>query len=209
MTLLYLVRHADHDWVGRGIAGRMGTPLNAEGRVQAERLGRWFGRERVTGQGATGLWASPLPRTQQTAEPIARALGLPIRTADDLLEVEFGAWTGRDFPDLDPDPAWRHWNGARSLARAPGGETIAEVQGRMVGFINRLCSDDPDGIHVLVSHGDPIRAAVAYYLGVPIDLFLRIEVSPASISVLAIDGWTPRVLRLNGTFDDGSMAPAS
>ncbi|MBP2294228.1 histidine phosphatase family protein [Azospirillum rugosum] len=214
MTILYLVRHADHDWIGRGIAGRMDTSLNDTGRQQAERLGRWFARERAAGlwaggQQVTGLWASPLPRTQQTAEPIARALGLPIQTADALLEVEFGAWTGRDFPDLDADPAWRQWNGARSLARAPGGETTLEVQARMVGFLNRLCADDPGGIHVLVSHGDAIRAALAYYLGVPIDLFLRIEVSPASISVLAIDGWTPKVLRLNGSSDDGSMAPAS
>ncbi len=215
MTLLYLVRHADHDWIGRGIAGRMDTSLNDAGRAQAERLGRWFARQRANGQRVTGLWASPLPRTRQTAEPIARALNLPIQTADALLEVEFGAWTGRDFPDLDADPAWRQWNGARSLARAPGGETTLEVQARMVGFINRLCADDPDGSHVLVSHGDAIRAALAYYLGVSIDLFLRIEVSPASISVLAIDGWTPKVLRLNQTFDDGtldddgSMAPAS
>ncbi|MCW2236228.1 histidine phosphatase family protein [Azospirillum canadense] len=215
MTLLYLVRHADHDWIGRGIAGRMDTSLNDTGRAQAERLGRWFARQRAAGQRASGLWASPLPRTQQTAEPIARALDLPIQTADALVEVEFGAWTGRDFPDLDADPAWRQWNGARSLARAPGGETTLEVQARMVGFLNRLCADDPDGIHVLVSHGDAIRAALAYYLGVSIDLFLRIEVSPASMSVLAIDGWTPKVLRLNQTLDDGtldddgSMAPAS
>lgn len=209
MTLLHLVRHADHDWIGRGIAGRMDTSLNETGRAQAEQLGRWFARQRATGQRVTSLWASPLPRTQQTAEPIARALNLPVRTADALLEVEFGAWTGRDFPELDADPEWRRWNGARSLARPPGGETTLEVQARMVGFINRLCADDPQGIHVLVSHGDAIRAAIAYYLGVPIDLFLRIEVSPASISVLAIDGWTPKVLRLNGSSDDGSMAPAS
>jgi len=216
MTLLYLVRHADHEFVGRGLAGRLDTPLNADGCAQADRLARWFARERVT-----ALWSSPLPRTRQTAEPIAHALNLPVHTADELLEVDFGAWTGRDFADLDGDPLWRHWNGARSLARVPGGESIAEVQTRMVGFINRLCADDPEGNIVLVSHGDPIRAAIAYYLGVPVDLFLRIEVSPASISVLAIDGWTPRVLRLNGAVgngnmgdsgnmgDDGSMAPAS
>lgn len=202
MTLVYLVRHADHEFVGRGLAGRMGTPLDADGRVQAERLGHWFARERVT-----AVWSSPLPRTQETAKPIARGQGQAVRTADALVEVDFGAWTGRDFTDLNEEGAWRHWNGARSLARPPGGESMAEVQARMAGFINRLVAEDPDGAHVLVSHGDPIRAALAYYLGVPIDLFLRIEVSPASISVLSIDGWTPRVLRLNGTFDDGSIAP--
>ncbi|WP_448207334.1 histidine phosphatase family protein [Azospirillum sp. sgz302134] len=204
MTQVYLVRHADHEFVGRGLAGRMDTPLNEQGRAQADALGRWFARERVT-----AVWSSPLPRTRQTAEPIARTHGLPVRTHDALLEVDFGAWAGRDFAELEQDPAWRHWNGARGLARAPGGETIAEVQARMVGFINGLCAEDPDGSLVLLSHGDPIRAALAYYLGVAIDLFLRIEVCPASISVLAIDGWTPKVLRLNGSIEDGSVAPAS
>ncbi len=204
MTRLYLVRHAEHDLVGRGLAGRADTPLNAAGRAQAERLGRWFARERPT-----ALWTSPLPRARQTAEAIARGTGLAVGEAEALTEVDFGAWTGCGFDALEEDPVWRRWNAARALARAPGGEAMAEVQARMVGFLNRLCDSDPGGAHALVGHGDPIRAALAYYLGVPIDLFLRIEVSPASISVLAIDGWTPRVLRLNGTFDEGSIAPAS
>lgn len=203
MARICLVRHADHDWIGRGIAGRMDVSINDGGRVQAERLGHWPTRE-----GVTALWSSPLPRTRQTAAPLAAATGLPVRTADALLEVDFGAWTGRDFTDLDGDPGWRRWNGVRSLAPPPGGEAIGEVQARMVGFINRIVADDPEGVQVLVSHGDPIRAALAYHVGTAIDLFLRIEVSPASVSVLSIDGWTSRVLRLNGTFDDGSVAAA-
>lgn len=206
MTLVHLVRHADHDYVGRGLAGRMAVPLNEGGRAQAERLARRLSRERVT-----SVWASPLRRTVETAEPVARALGLSLQTDDALQEVEFGAWTGRSFAELENDPDWRHWNAARSLHRPPGGESMAEVQARMVGFINRLAREGqggPDGAHVLVGHADPIRAALAYYLGVPLDLFLRIEVSPASISVLALDSWGPRVLRVNGTLDDGSIAPA-
>ncbi|HEY0832322.1 MAG TPA: histidine phosphatase family protein [Azospirillum sp.] len=198
MTTVHLVRHADHDMVGKGLAGRMAVPLNAAGHAQAARLAGWFARQPVT-----SVWSSPLCRTMETAEPIARRLGLAARTDDALLEVDFGAWEGRDFAELEGDPAWRRWNGARARARAPGGESIAEVQARMCGFINRHCDADPDGTLVLVSHGDPIRAALAYYLGVPIDLFLRIEVAPASVSVLAIDGWGPRVLCLNRTMQDG------
>lgn len=203
MTTIHLVRHTDHDWIHRGLAGRLPVDLNDAGRVQAEALGRWFAGRRVD-----AVWASPLPRTLQTAEPIARAHGLEVRTSDALLEVDFGAWEGKDFADLDHDPVWRCWNGSRARARAPDGETIAEVQARMAGFINALCDDDPAGHHVLVSHGDPIRAALAYYLGVPIDLFLRIEVCPGSVSVLAIDDWSPRVLRLNGSIADGGIAAA-
>ncbi|HYH23489.1 MAG TPA: histidine phosphatase family protein, partial [Azospirillum sp.] len=189
MTTIFLVRHADHDMVGRGLAGRRTVPLNAAGHEQAARLAGWFAHRPVT-----SVWSSPLRRTQETAEPIARRLGLTVRTDDALLEVDFGTWEGKGFAELDGDPAWRRWNGARARARAPGGETIAEVQARLCGFINDRCDEMPDGTLVLVSHGDPIRAALAYYLGVPIDLFLRIEVAPASVSVLAIDGWGPRVL---------------
>ncbi|WP_448189652.1 histidine phosphatase family protein [Azospirillum sp. sgz301742] len=201
MTSIHLIRHTDHDWVERGLAGRLAVPLNERGVAQAEALGRWYAGQRVD-----GVWASPLVRTQQTAEPIARALGLPVQTADALLEVDFGEWEGKAFTDLDHDPAWPRWNGVRGRVRAPGGEAMIEVQARMCGFINDLCDRDPQGCHVLVSHGDPIRAALAYYLGVPIDLFLRIEVYPGSISVLAIDGWSPRVLRVNGSVGDGSIA---
>jgi len=194
MTTVFLVRHADHDMVGQGLAGRMAVPLNAAGHEQAARLAGWFARQPIT-----AVWSSPLRRTRETADPIAHRLGLPVNTGDALLEVDFGAWEGKSFAELDEDPAWRRWNGARARARAPGGETIAEVQARLCGFINDRCDEAPDGSLVLVSHGDPIRAALAYYLGVPIDLFLRIEVAPASVSVLAIDGWGPRVLCLNHT----------
>ncbi|WP_431857747.1 histidine phosphatase family protein [Azospirillum sp.] len=201
MTSIHLIRHTDHDWVARGLAGRMPVPLNADGVRQAEALGRWYAGRRVD-----GVWSSPLPRTRQTAEPIARPHGLTVQAADALLEVDFGAWEGRDFADLENDPAWRRWNGSRGRARAPGGETIAAVQARMCGFINDLCDRDPEGTHALVSHGDPIRAALAYYLGVPIDLFLRLEVYPGSVSVLSIDGWGPRVERVNLTIGDGGIA---
>ena len=198
MTTVFLVRHADHDMVGQGLAGRLAVPLNAAGHGQAARLAGWFARQPVT-----AVWSSPLRRTLETAEPIARGLGLAVDTDDALLEVDFGAWEGKSFAELDEHPAWRRWNGARARARAPGGETIAEVQARLCGFINDRCDEAPDGTLVLVSHGDPIRAALAYYLGVPIDLFLRIEVAPASVSVLAIDGWGPRVLCLNQTIEHG------
>ncbi|WP_051341002.1 histidine phosphatase family protein [Azospirillum halopraeferens] len=197
MTTLHLIRHGDHDWIGRGLAARLDVPLNEEGRAQAAALARHYRGRRVD-----AVWASPLRRTVETATPVADALGLELRTADALLEVDFGAWSGRSFADLEEDPEWRRWNGARSRVRAPGGETIAEVQARAVGFLNRLCDDDPGGVHVVVGHGDPIRAVLAYYLGVPIDLFLRIEVSPAAISVLSVDGWGPRVLHVNASIDD-------
>ena len=193
MALFHLVRHADHGLIGRVLAGRMaGVGLDGHGPAQARRLARHF-----AAQGVDAVHASPLERTMQTAQPIAAACGAPLHSAEPLLELDFGDWTGRSFAELDGQPDWHLWNGARSQTRPPGGETMVAVQARACGFINDLAAARPDGRFVLVSHADVIRAVIAYYLGTPIDLFLRVEVSPASVSVLSMDGWTPRLLGIN------------
>jgi probable phosphoglycerate mutase len=207
MALFHLVRHADHGLIGRALAGRMaGVGLGGAGPAQARRLARHFAEE-----GADAVYASPLERTVETARPIADACAVPLRTAEPLLEVDFGDWTGLSFAELDERAEWRRWNGARSQTRPPGGESMVEVQARACRFINDLADRSPEGRFVLVSHADVIRAVLAYYLGVAIDLFLRVEVSPASVSVLSMDGWTPRLLGINRTFapdePNGSAAP--
>lgn len=203
MALFHLVRHADHGLIGRALAGRMaGVGLAGDGPAQARRLARHF-----AGEGVDAVYASPLERTMQTADPIATACGVPVVAAEPLLELDFGDWTGLTFAELDGRPEWRRWNGARSQTRPPGGESMVAVQARACGFINGLAERDPDGRFVLVSHADVIRAVLAYYLGVPIDLFLRVEVSPASVSVLSLDGWTPRLLGTNRNVTHDETAP--
>jgi broad specificity phosphatase PhoE len=190
MAIFYLIRHAVNDYVGKALAGRMpGVHLNDEGREQARRLART-----LAGRGITGIYASPLERAQETAEPLAAQTGLKVETRDVLGEVETGEWTNKTFAELEADPRWRSFNQYRCGARVPGGEMMLEIQTRMVAEILRLLESHPDGTMAIVSHADPIRAALVYFLGMPLDFYQRIEILPASFSILKLEEWGPVVL---------------
>ncbi len=195
MSVFLLIRHGANDLVGHTIAGWMpGVHLNSEGRAQAERIA-----EHLSPVGICRIVSSPLERAIETAEPLARLLGLQVETCDALGEFRGGEWTGKTFHDLETDPRWRLFNSYRSGTRVPGGEAMAEVQVRVVTAMQDFHEQSPDGTLALFSHGDVIRAAVMYYAGIAIDLFQRIEISPASISTIELQPWGPRILNLNQT----------
>ncbi len=178
--MFFLVRHATHDWVGRVLVGaRPGVRLNAEGRRQAECLAERFRREQVD-----LVQSSPSERARETAAPMASRCGLRMEIAPGLDELDFGDWAGRSFASLAGDRAWEAWNRRRSEARPPGGETMRELQARVVGHLETMRAAMPDARIVLVSHAETIRAAIMHYLGIPLDDFARIELAPASISTI-------------------------
>ena len=115
--------------------------------------------------------------------------------------MRFGAWTGRRIAELESEPRWRLFNQYRSGTRAPAGELMVESQARIVTELECLKARHPGETIAAVSHADIIRAALVYYLGLPIDLHQRIEISPASFSILELNDWGPRVLKLNETAD--------
>ena len=195
MTTFYLIRHGDTAAVGRYVAGRApGVSLTESGRRQVAELAERLAREPVR-----HLVCSPLDRTRETAEPVARRLGLAVQVADELTELDFGAWTGQTFDQVAPDEHWRRFNAFRSGTPAPGGELMLEAQARVVPWMRRVSQEAPDQTIVAVSHGDVIRAALLYYLGMPLDFYGRIEISPASVSVVAVGPYGPVVLGLNRT----------
>jgi broad specificity phosphatase PhoE len=195
VTCVFLVRHGANDLLGRTIAGRQpGVSLNVEGRAQAERLARRFEKEAIT-----AIHCSPLERARQTAEPIAERLDLDTEIVPALNEIDFGAWTGRALDELAQRPDWQRWNAVRSSSRAPGGETMLEVQARVVGHIEKLGGTRNNAGYILVGHSDPIKSALLYFLGAPIDFMRRLEVSPASISAVEIGRHEPWLLFINQT----------
>ena len=180
MTVFYLVRHAEHGLLGRVLTGRMpGVSLNERGREQAQRLAQHF-----TSRPVSAVISSPLERAQETAAPIAAALGLGVATDIGLNEIDFGEWTGLAFTGLQGSPAWQGWNQFRGTAPTPGGETMLEALARALRSLARLHAANPSGEIVLVSHQDVLRALLAHSLGAPLDLIHRIELAPASVSVL-------------------------
>lgn len=183
MTVFHLVRHAEHDLLGRVLTGRMpGVSLNERGRGQALRLARHF-----SGCAIAAVVSSPMERAQETAGPIAVALGLEVVTDAGLDEIDFGEWTGAAFEALQNAPGWRAWNQFRGTAPTPGGEMMVEALARALRVLSRLRRVYPDGGVVLVGHQDVLKALLAHSLGMPLDFMHRIELTPASRSVLKID----------------------
>jgi probable phosphoglycerate mutase len=195
LTTFVLVRHATNDSVGKALAGSQpGVHLNREGVEEAHRLAA-----RLSVLPITAVYSSPLTRAVETAEPLARRLGVPVRTEPELTEIDFGEWAGASVADLDRDPRWRQFNSFRIGTPTPAGETIADVQARMVAALLNIRSQHLAQTVVVVSHGDPLKAVVAYYVGIPLDLIHRIDLRTASITVLALGNHGAQLVRLNDT----------
>ena len=140
----------------------------------------------------------------ETAAPIAETLGLDVIVEPDLVETDTGAWTGKTFGQIGRTRRWRRILMVPSSARLPEGESATEVHARSVRAIERIAERHPRAPVVVVSHGDPIRLVLAHYAGLHLDLFQRLEVAPASVSVVATGDHGPRVIRVNdrGTLSD-------
>ncbi len=151
------------------------------------------------------IYASPLERAHETAAPLARLQNLEVHVSDALNEVNFGQWTGMNIDSLHQDPQWVLWNASRSCSRPPGGEMLVEIQARMVDKIEVLREAYLDKHVALFTHSDTIRASLAFYLGIPVDMCGRIAIDPASISVLRFYGTKPEVARVNDTGEYTSL----
>jgi broad specificity phosphatase PhoE len=193
MALLHLLRHGQHDLGGGVLAGRMpGVGLTERGRAEISAA-----CDVLAGENITALYASPLQRTRESAEIVAERLGLPIEFRDDLIELDFGEWTGTTFDSIRADERWRPWSQHRSLARIPGGETMRAVQFRAVEAVLEIGDRHRDAASVIVSHGDVIRSALVFALGMPLDFYSRIEVVQGSLSTIRIDNGGIRVVSIN------------
>jgi len=193
-TYVLLIRHGENEFVAtHRLAGRMpDVHLNEKGRAQAQALVTY-----LASQPLDAIYSSPLDRCMETVAPLAVARGLPVRTELDVLEVDYGGWQGGDLRELSKQPEWGQVQHYPSIFRFPDGETLREVQTRAVGAIERIRTNHPDQVVALFSHGDVIRTTLAYYLGVPLDLFQRIVVSTAAVSILAFFDNRPVVLGVN------------
>lgn len=195
MTQILLVRHAVNDFVKTNrLAGwTPGVHLNDEGREQAEALGR-----RLSSSPIHRLYASPLERTMETAEAIQRYhSALEIVPAPALGEVRYGDWEGQSIAALRMRKMWQLVQETPSRAYFPNGETMRGVQERAVNEVERLAALHPRETVIVVSHADLIKMVIAHYLGMHLDLFQRLVVSPASISTLMLGFGRPYVVTVN------------
>jgi probable phosphoglycerate mutase len=193
MGVFHLLRHGEHGLLGKVLAGRMpGVGMTERGRAEIASQA-----ERLAGEKIAAIYASPLQRTRETAEIVSARLGLPIAFRDDLLELDFGEWTGATFDSIRADPRWQAWSTQRSLAAIPGGESMRAVQQRVVAALLELNERHLHETVVLVSHGDVIRAVLLFALGMPLDFYNRIEIGQGSISTITIGASGIRVVTLS------------
>lgn len=197
MTELFLIRHAENNWVSTGrLAGwTPGVHLNAHGRLQAQALG-----ERLAAMRLAAIYASPLERAVETADAIAAPYpGLAVQLLDGVGEVRFGQWEGKSLSKLRRQPLWSAVQSYPSRVAFPGGETFRQAQARAVEAIEQLAARHPQQRVAVVSHSDVIKLILAHFLGLHLDLFQRIEVAPASLSLLHLAADRPTIRCINDT----------
>ena len=203
MQTVLFIRHGKADYKPGHLYGwTPGVHLSDAGRDEVKSLA-----QRLEDVKLNAIYASPLERCQETAEMVAAGRRLEIRTVDDLGEVRYGRWQGKAFKTLVKTKLWRVVQLTPSQARFPGGESLLELQTRGVRATEDIRARHRKGTVAIVSHADMIKAIVAHYLGMHLDLFQRLHVETASVTAVAFYGGFPRVLRLGDTGDYEVLKP--
>ena len=196
MTLLLLIRHGENDYVKTGrMAGRLpGVHLNEKGQKQAQALG-----DALKDVPIKAIYSSPLERAMETAAPIASARKLDILQEPDLMDTHIGKWQGKSWRMLSLTKAWKIVQNAPSRFRFPEGESFPEAQLRLANVLERVVQTHkkPQDIIAVVFHADPIKLAVAHFLGMPLDHFQRLACDTGSMTVLHVGESGAHLVKLN------------
>jgi probable phosphoglycerate mutase len=195
MSLLLLIRHGENDYTKKHkLAGY--TPevhLNERGQTQAQALA-----DALKDVPIKAIYSSPLERAMETAAPIAAARKLEIQVEEGLLETNVGKWQGRSLAALRLQKAWKVVQSAPSRAQFPEGETFYECQTRIVTALDSISRKyKPQDIVACVFHADPIKLAVAHYVGLPLDHFQRLSCDTGSRTALYVGEAGANLIKLN------------
>lgn len=193
MTTFFFVRHGLTSHTGHRLSGWLpDIHLSDEGRDQVKAVA-----ERLERVPFKAIYSSPIERTRETANAIAERHKLDVEISPELGEVHYGKWTNRSFKTLVRTKLWATLQSFPSAARFPDGETLRAVQSRAVDEVERIRARHPKRTVCCVSHADVIKLIVAHYMGLHIDFFQRISISPASVTIISVSDGGPRVLALN------------
>ncbi|MDQ1679196.1 MAG: hypothetical protein QOI42_55 [Frankiaceae bacterium] len=207
MATVLLARHGLTAVTGNVLAGQTaGLHLDERGTAQAARLA-----ERVGALPLAAVVTSPLERCQETVAPLVEGRTDRTLSVDGrLIEAGYGDWTGQTLAALGKDPLWKVVQAHPSAVTFPSGESMRAMAERAVAAVREWDARlGEDAVWLACSHGDVIKAIVADALGVHLDLFQRIVVDPASVTVIRYTATRPFVVRVNDTSGDLSgLAPA-
>jgi len=196
MPLLLLIRHGENDYVKTGkMAGRIpGVHLNEKGQKQAQALG-----EALRDVSIKAIYSSPLERAMETSAPIAETHKLVIQQEPELMDTNIGKWQGKSWKVLRLTKAWKIVQNAPSRFRFPEGESFPECQVRIVNVLERIIKkhNKPQDVVAVVFHADPIKLAVAHFLGMPLDHFQRLGCDTGSLTALHTGEAGAHLIKLN------------
>jgi probable phosphoglycerate mutase len=195
MPLLLLIRHGENEFVKSGkMAGQLpGVHLNERGRQQAAELA-----EALKPIPLKAVYSSPLERAVETAGPIAEGRKLEIQTRPELMDNDIGKWQGRTLKQVRRIKKWKIVQQAPSRFKFPEGESFLETQTRIASCLDEIAASyKPKDIVAVVFHADPIKMAVAHYLGMPLDHFQRLACDTASVTVLYLSETGSHLIKLN------------
>ena len=167
MTSLILIRHGETDWNVEGRwQGQIDIPLNQKGRIQAEETAR-----NLSDVPISAIYSSDLSRAFETARPLADWKGLPIQTDPRLREIHQGVWQGMLVKDIQARYAERFEQRADNplSVSPPGGETVLQVNGRVLSIISEIVQRHPQETIAIVSHGFVIALLQVHFENEPIE----------------------------------------
>ncbi len=190
---IVLVRHATCAQMDKVLLGRLiDGPLDLRGEGQARALAR-----RLLAFPELAIHSSPRRRARHTAGIIAAQRERTVTVAPLMDEVDFGNWSGRTFVELAEDQQWRRWNQYRAVTRTPAGDCIRDVQERAITYFRKLQQTEHARTVAIVTHAEVIRSVVLLAMQAPAEDYCRVEISPASLTVLSVHGAQLRLDRLN------------
>jgi len=196
MPLLLLIRHGENDFVKTGkLPGHLsGIHLNERGQKQAQALG-----EALKDVPLKAIYSSPLERAMETAEPIATPHQLEIIQEPGLRDANVGKWEGKSLKVLRLTNAWKVVQHSPSRFQFPEGESFIDLQTRIANALESIVKkhNKPKDIVAVVFHADPIKLAVAHFLGLPLDHFQRLSCDTGSVSALYLGEMGANLIKLN------------
>jgi broad specificity phosphatase PhoE len=190
---IVLVRHAGCPRMNSVLLGRsVDGPLDERGEGQARFVAR-----RLLKFPQLIVESSPRRRARHTAGIIASARDTTVRIVPQMDDVDYGRWSGQTFETLLTDPQWRRWNKYRRVSRTPAGDSIHDVQDRVLSHFHKLEQACDGETVVIVTHQEVIRSVVLLALQAPIDDYSRIVIAPASLTRLTVEGSQLRLDSVN------------
>ncbi|UCH35451.1 MAG: histidine phosphatase family protein [Armatimonadota bacterium] len=194
MGTLFLFRHGETDLSAGHYCGATDPPLNEHGRRQAAGV-----RDYLRGQSVAAIYASPMRRAVETAEPAADALGLETCTIPALREVDFGEWEGRGLDEVREryPELWQRRQEDPFSVTPPGGERYSDLAARVLPAFDELIADHQEDAIVVVAHMSVNRIFLAHVLHMPMEYLRRIGQDTAALSLIALDGERIEILTMN------------